>query len=312
MKVLVTGGFGMVGSAVQDIVDKMLNPNEFIFLSRQDGDLRNKEEVEHIFGEHNPDTVVHLGSYVAGLYGNKMNNYTMLMDNLKIHANVIESCKKFQVKKLINILSTCVFPDKGVVYPLTSDQILRGEPHESNSGYAYSKRFLFIGSELLSKETGMQVINLTPTNLYGFHDNYHLVKAHVIPALIHKCYLAKINSTNLHIKGDGNSRRQFVYASDFASIILNSIDLDGSANMVISPSTSDEITIKNLVELITKELEFQGEVIYDTEFSNGQVLKTSDSKEVLEHFPDFEFTMLESGLSDTIRYFVQNYETIRK
>lgn len=335
MKVLVTGGTGLVGKSIQELIG--ISENEFIFLSSEDCDLRHEEAVDTLFYEIKPDTVVHLAARVGGLYANMDSNYRMLIDNLKINTNILESCDKYKVKRLINILSTCIFPEdnqyNNLVYPLSSNQILNGKPHDSNSGYAHAKRILYVGSKSLTNTSDIQVINLIPTNLVGKNDNYHIHKSHVIPGLIHKTFIAKgnfdnnlcrstdsfssIGNTNckLIIKGSGEAKRQFLYANDFAKIILHFIDckLDKQCNsLIVSPPKEQEITIKQLVNKIVKEFDFKGRIIYDKDYPDGQHLKTTDSDELLEYIPDFKFTSLNIALKETIDYFIENYDTIRK
>lgn len=320
MIVLVTGGSGLVGKSIQGLVKSLeFNIDDYIFLSSSQCDLRKDEEVDKVFNEYKPDIVIHLASLVAGLYGNMDNNYRFLIDNIKINTNILECCNKYNVKRLINILSTCVFPEQNehnnLSYPLTSSQILNGRPHPSNSGYAHSKRILHIGSRLLTNTSDIEIVNLIPTNLYGKHDNYNLQKSHVIPGLIHKIYLAKKSNTNLVIKGTGKAKRQFVYVDDFAKIILHFVSrpLNKPFNSVIvCPSKDREITIKDLIDKLVSMFEFDGKIIYDSDYPDGQDIKTADSSELLEYIPDFTFVKLEDGLHKTINYFLQNYETLRK
>jgi GDP-L-fucose synthase len=174
------------------------------------------------------------------------------------------------------------------------------------------------GSELLSKTTGIEVVNITPTNLYGEYDNYHLQKSHVIPGLIHKCYLAKANAEAFVIKGSGKAKRQFVYTKDFAKIILHFVNRERNVskrkveNIIVSPNKESEITIKELADNIAKGFDFKGEIVYDTSYSDGQLSKTCDSSELLKSIPHFKFTSIEDGLQSTIKYFIENYESIRK
>lgn len=315
-RILVTGGSGLVGKAIEHL-EKYKN-QKWKYLSSKDVDLTIESDVLREFHNYKPTIVIHLASKVAGLYGNMENNYSMLVDNLKMHTNVLEACRKYNVSKLVNILSTCVFPDKDITYPLTSNQIMNGPPHPSNEGYAYSKRFLLTGSELLSKTTGIEVVNITPTNLYGEYDNYHLQKSHVIPGLIHKCYLAKANAEAFVIKGSGKAKRQFVYTKDFAKIILHFVNRERNVsnrkveNIIVSPNKESEITIKELADNIAKGFDFKGEIVYDTSYSDGQLSKTCDSSELLKSIPHFKFTSIEDGLQSTIKYFIDNYESIRK
>ena len=303
MKVLITGSNGLLGKSLQKIIQQNQDNNDYYFLTRKDCNLINSDEVYNTFEKINPDVVIHLASMVGGVYENMNNNYNMFINNVRINTNIVDACDRFKVKKLINILSSCVFPDKNVTYPLTADQIHNGPPHGSNSGYAFSKRILHFGSSLL-KETS--VINLIPTNLYGEHDNYIIEKAHVIPALIHKTYLAKKNNTELKINGTGNALRQFLFIDDLSSIIYNHINTEKiSGDFMISPQESHEISIKQIVNKIVNLLDFKGDIVYDTSASDGQLKKTTTSD------IDYNFTTIDAGLLFTINYFQTHYETLR-
>jgi len=200
-------------------------------------------------------------------------------------------------------------------YPLTSDQLHNGLPHESNIGYAYSKRILHLTGYLLSEESETQVINLTPTNLYGEYDNYNMKSSHVIPGLIHKTYLAKKEDTDLVVYGSGNAMRQFLYVDDLSKVILKFIDYETNKreiSCIVSPPESSEVSIKTLIETIKTKFGFDGKIIYDTNYSDGQLKKTTTNLELTEHFPDFAFTNLEKGLENVVEYFKKNFNIIRK
>jgi GDP-L-fucose synthase len=287
----------------------------WVFLSRKDGDLRDRDAVISLFEKYKPTMVVHLASHVGGVYDNMNNNYTYLMDNINTNCNIVEACKQFGVKRLVNILSTCIFPDLGVEYPLTSEQLHNGLPHFSNIGYAYSKRVLHVASKILSETTDTKVINIIPTNLYGKNDNYNLVSSHVIPAIIHKTYLAKYQHTPLEIKGSGKAIRQFLHAEDLARAIIEFLKLSFSNSeitCIVSPPESDEISIKNMVELVCKKFDYRGAVNCDLSCSDGQYKKTTTDTELKKWLPDFQFTPFESGLERAIDFFVKNYDTLRK
>lgn len=313
MKILVTGSSGLLGKSLQKIVSSKPNKNvTFYFLTRSDCDLTDMQAVKKIFMKIQPQIVIHLASMVGGVYENMNNNYNLFLQNTRINTNIIDACNSFKINKLINILSTCIFPDKEVTYPLTSDQIHNGAPHYSNIGYAYSKRILHIGSGLLPGilRGTTKVINIIPTNLYGENDNYNIEKAHVIPALIHKTYLAKINDTPLIINGSGNALRQFLYIDDLSNIIYNIArdDDDKSRDLIICPPESSEISIKSIVNKIINIFDFDGEVVYNSSQSDGQIKKTSQSN---EEFINYKFTDINIGLINTISYFINNYENLR-
>lgn len=313
MKVLVSGGSGLVGTSIKDLVSNTMHNDDYIFLKSTDCDLRNEFQVDELFRNIKPDIVVHLAAQVGGLYFNTNSNYKMLVNNIKINTNILECCEKYKVKRLINTLSTCVFGNN-LNYPLTSDQMYDKKPDNSNEGYSYSKRLLDTGSKLLTQCSDLKVVNLIPTNLFGANDNYNLYKGHVLPAIIHKTFIAKKNFQPLIIKGIGTSLRQFVLSDDLARIILHFIDckLEKQFNQLIVGPIENEISIKELVNKIVQIFEFNGEVIYDSNFSEGQYKKTVDDSELLAYIPYFKFTSLDVSLKKTIDYFIENYNTVRK
>jgi GDP-L-fucose synthase len=324
MRILVTGAYGMLGTSLRKIIEKdgscagILKDHLFYYLSSKECDLREIDKVESLFSKFKPQIVIHLASCVGGVYQNMNNNYTYLMDNTKMHLNILNCCEKYNVTLLINILSTCIFPKDNIDYPLTSDQLHNGLPHESNIGYAYSKRVLHLASHLLSqKKEEFKVINITPTNLYGENDNYNLQASHVIPGLIHKVYNAKKNNAPLEVYGSGLAVRQFLYSDDLASVILQFIELnvenENEISVIVSPPESDEISIKNLVETICDIYEFDTtNIIYNSLYSDGQYKKTTNDQEIKKYIPNFNFTPLKKGLTKTIDYFNNNYDTVRK
>lgn len=322
MRILVTGAYGMLGTSLQKMIKKESEKigdgkyHLFYYLSSKECDLRDIDKVESLFHKFQPQIVIHLASCVGGVYQNMNNNYNYLMDNTKMHLNILNCCEKYNVTRLINILSTCIFPKDNIEYPLTSDQLHNGLPHESNIGYAYSKRILHLGSHLLlQKNKDFKVINITPTNLYGDNDNFNLQASHVIPGLIHKVYNAKNDKTPLEVYGTGSAVRQFLYADDLASIILKFIELnvENEISVIVSPPEDEEISIKNLVETICNIYNFDmTNIIYNSSYSDGQYKKTTNDNELKKYIPDFKFTPLKKGLEDTIDYFNKNYNTVRK
>lgn len=322
-KILVTGSNGLVGKYLEEIINQrsMCIFYNIIYIQRNEVDLRDETQVLSIFKNIKPDIVIHLAASVGGLYFNMDNNYQIFMDNVKINGNILTACDKFNVSKLINVLSTCVFPDKQL--PETSESIFNehlnsknihdGKPHPSNEGYSYSKRLLEIGSRLLSEKGKLKVVNLIPTNLYGKYDNFNIKNGHVIPALIHKMYLAKRDNTQFNVLGSGLAKRQFVYAGDFAEIIIKFVNLDikkSNVSCIISPPSSDEVIITDIIDLLQGCFEFDNPIVYSGLSNNGQLKKTCNDYE-LKAFFDFKFTTLKNGLQKTTTFFIQNYPDLR-
>ena len=299
-KTLVTGGSGLVGSAISGT--KMKIGSSF--------DLRDSVITDNLFKDLEPQNVIHCAAKVGGLGGNMNMKGEFYYDNIMINTNVIESCRKHNVKKLVCFLSTCVFPDS-IDYPLTEKKIHLGEPHNSNYPYAYAKRMADIQIKAYREQYGLNYVCVIPTNIYGPNDNFNLKNGHVIPSLIHKCYLAKKSNTPFRVWGSGRPLREFIYSKDVAKLtdwVLNNYDEDEP----IILSTSEEISIFEVVNLIVKHMEFTGEVIWETDKPDGQFRKPSDNSKLLSYLPDFKFTSLDDGLKETIKWFLDNYKTCRK
>ena len=305
LKVLVTGGSGMVGSNLKDICP------DFKYLSSKECNLLDYTQTLNVFTEYQPECVIHLAAKVGGLYFNQTRNLQMFEDNMIMNMNVIKVCRVLGIKKFIGCLSTCVFPDK-VSYPITEDQLHNGPPHPSNEGYSHSKRMLEFMCRQMNQKEEYNYTCITPTNVYGKFDNFAPKQAHVIPDLIHKCYLAKLNKTPFVIRGTGSALRQFIYAKDLALILKTLIYTKKKYNNVIcTPPPSSEVSIKFIGKLICNLFNYHN-MVYDTSFSDGQLRKTVDNKELMKIIPDMKFTDMLIGLMDTIQWVNNNYDNIRK
>jgi len=303
-KTLITGGNGLVGS--QFIGDN------YIRICSDKCDLRNTNNTEHTFWEIHKDLdgVIHTAAKVGGVGGNMNYKGEFFYDNIMINTNVIESCRKFGIEKLVCFLSTCVFPDN-VEYPLTEKKIHLGPPHTSNDAYAYSKRMADIQIRAYREQYGLNYKSVIPTNIYGPNDNFDLDNGHVIPSLIHKCFLARENNTDFTVWGSGRPLREFIFSKDVVELtewVLHNYNEDEP----IILSTSDEVSIKDVVDIIVELLNFKGKVIFDTSKPEGQFRKPSDNSKIKNYLPDFKFNPLYNGLKETIEWFESNYPNIRK
>jgi GDP-L-fucose synthase len=300
MKILITGGGGMVGSAMQSPLK----------LTREYCDLTNPKQTTGLFKAIRPDGVIHCAGKVGGVGGNMNYKGEYFYDNLMINTNVIEAARQAGVKHLVAFLSTCVFPDD-VQYPLTIDQIHKGEPHFSNYPYAYAKRMADVQIRAYREQYGLNYTSIIPSNIYGPNDNFSLEHGHVMPMLIHKLYLAKQNKTDFVVWGTGKPLREFIYSKDIAKIaewIL--ANYKGEEPLIVSGD--EEISIKDLVGLLVDEFKFKGKVIFDSTKPDGQFKKPSDNSKIKELIPDFKYTPFEQGIKETVNWFIENYETARK
>jgi GDP-L-fucose synthase len=190
-------------------------------------------------------------------------------------------------------------------------KIHQGEPHFSNAPYAYAKRMADVQIQAYNKQYGTKYFSVIPCNVYGPKDNYHIENGHVIPTLIHKCYLAKQNNTVFEVWGDGTPLREFIYSEDVATIIDLLIEkYDGIDPVIIS--NPEEYTIKQVVDLIVEYVGFTGEVKWLTDKPNGQYRKPSSNDRLKSIIGDYNFTTLEIGLKKAVEFFILNYPNVRK
>ncbi|MCX6800151.1 MAG: NAD-dependent epimerase/dehydratase family protein, partial [Candidatus Falkowbacteria bacterium] len=186
-----------------------------------------------------------------GIGGNSAHPGQYFLDNIRINTNVLDAARQVGVEKLVSFMSTCIFPND-CTYPLNEKDLHKGDPHPSNFGYAYAKRMLDIQNRAYHKEYDCNFVSVIPTNVYGPYDNYSIENGHVLPALIHKIYLAKKNETPFVVWGSGEPLREFVYSQDIAKLSLWALDNYNEESPIIFTS-GIENSIKDAVYLIAKK-----------------------------------------------------------
>lgn len=315
--VLVTGGSGLIGHALQKVIQhdqtNRINKHEkWIFLSSKDGDLRDPSQCEQIFQLHHPTYVIHLAAFVGGLFRNLTQPVDFWHNNIAMDENVIKCSYQYQVKKVISCLSTCIFPDR-TSYPIDETMIHNGPPHPSNEAYAYAKRMIDVVNRAYAQQYNCAFTSVIPTNIYGPYDNFHLQDSHVIPGLIHKIHLAQQNNTAFVVAGTGAPLRQFIYSEDLARLILWVLrHYDSPEPIILSVDETDEVSIKQVVEYIVDAFHYTGKVEHDLSKSDGQYKKTASNKKLRSLLPGFEFTPLKQGIQQTVQWFQENPQLIRK
>jgi len=303
---LVTGGTGMVGNAIKDLLSK----NKTVFLSSNMCDLRNKISTQHLFNSVRPTHVIHLAAKVGGVKANYDYLGEFYYDNIRINTNVLEAARKVKVKKMVSLMSTCIYPDN-VSYPLTEDQIHNGEPHYTNFAYAYAKRMLDVQSRAYREQYGCNFITAVPNNLYGPYDNFDLKDSHVIPALIRKIWEAKLNKSEVVIWGDGTPLREFTYSKDIAKALLFLLD-NYDDKHPINIGNTEEYSIASLVENLCSLFGFRGDVVWDTSKMSGQHKKPSSNQKFIDlGWDPNNYTSLEEGLKETCKWFRIRYPKVR-
>lgn len=305
MKVLITGASGMIGTAVREVLP------EAAFVSSRNFDLRKTQDAERMYRYYEPDYMIHLAAKVGGVKANTDYIADFYRENILINTNVLEMAKKYKVKKVVSVLSTCVYPDKVTQYPLTEEQLHLGEPHPSNYGYAYAKRMLEVQSRAYRDQYGCDFVCAIPNNLYGENDNFHLQEGHVIPALIRKFHEAKNNSTPVEIWGDGSPLREFTYSLDMAKILVYILGKQDTPPLLNIGNTT-ESQISDVANIIAEIFDYKGEIVYNTDMPSGQKRKPSSNQKLLQlGWKKESYTSLKDGLKKVCKWFIMNYPNVR-
>ena len=249
---------------------------------------------------------------VGGLFKNMNFKVEMYEKNSLINYNVLKCCHDFHVKKVISCLSTCIFPDK-TTYPINEEMLHNGPPHHSNDAYAYAKRMLEVHSKAYQSQYGDNFVCIIPTNIYGEHDNYSLEDGHVIPALIHRCYLNKKNNEDFVVKGTGRPLRQFIYSEDLAKLTMWVLEkYEEKDSIILSVSEKDEVSIEDVARQIAKCYDYEDRIVFDDSFSDGQYKKTADNTKLISLIGEYQFTGIEDGIKKSVEWFVENFENSRR
>jgi len=300
-----------VGRGVQEVA-KEYKEDKWVFCGSKDGDLRDYAATKALFEKHKPTHILHLAAFVGGLFRNMKYPVDFWNDNVAMNNNVLKCAHECNVPKVVSCLSTCIFPDK-TSYPIDETMVHSGPPHDSNFAYAYAKRMIDIQNKAYHQQHGRMFTSVIPTNVYGPHDNFNLEDAHVIPALMHKCKLAQDNGGEMKCFGTGKPLRQFIYSIDLARLMVWSLfNYNEVDPLILSCDEKDEVSIKDVVEMIVAAMDFKGKVTWMTDKADGQYKKTASNAKLRKLNPDFKLTSMKDGLTQTVKWFKENFDTCRK
>ena len=287
--ILVTGGSGLVGQHLQDILP------DATYISSTDYDLTDLQQVRDMMNEYQPTSVIHLAARVGGIVDNINYPVDYLEENVLMNTNVLKACHEFDVEKVIAILSTCVYPDVVDIYPMKEEDLFNGPPTPTNFSYGFAKRCMAAHIDSYRKQYDKKWSYLIPCNLYGEYDKYEEHHSHFLSALIKKIYEAK---DEIQVWGTGKPLRQFMYAGDLAKVIKYIIENNIVDNFNVAPDyvySIDEMTKMGIEACDKKHLK----ITYDDTKPDGQYRKDVDSSKLLSVLKDFEFISLEDGIRKT-------------
>lgn len=313
-KVMVTGGTGLVGRAIKNrILEDKPTEEEWIFLGSKEADLSDRDQTKAVFAKYQPTHVIHLAAMVGGLFHNMAHNLDFLRTNLLINDNVLHTSYECGVKKVVSCLSTCIFPDK-TSYPIDETMVHNGPPNDTNFGYSYAKRLIDVQNRGYHEQYKLNYTSVIPCNVFGPHDNFHLDHAHVIPALMRKVHAAKVeNKPTVQVLGTGKPLRQFIYSKDLGKLIIWVLrEYPEVQPIILSVGEEDEVSIKDAAVAIKEAFGYEGELVFDVNAADGQFKKTASNAKLRRYLPDFQFTPFSQAIKETVEWYNENYETIRK
>lgn len=302
--VIVTGGAGFLGKAV--VRDLKAKGCKKIFVPRsKEYDLRKTSAIRKMILKVKPDMIIHLAASVGGIGANRENPGKFFYDNLIMGVELIEQSRLLGVKKFVAIGTICAYP-KFLPIPFKEDDLWNGYPEETNAPYGLAKKMLLVQSQAYRQQYGFNSIYLLPVNLYGPEDNFSPSSSHVIPALIKKCLDAKAaGDKSITVWGTGKATREFLYVDDASRGIIMAAEKYNKSEPV-NIGAGFEISIKDLVTMITVLTGYKGEIVWDTTKPDGQPRRCLDTARAYKEFGFKAKANFTQGLKKTIAWYIKN------
>ncbi len=301
-KIWVAGHKGMVGSAITRKLEK--ENCSLLKVNKDELNLLDQKSTENWVEKNRPEIVILAAAKVGGIKYNMNNQTAFLYENLTIQNNVIFSANKFNVKKFIFIGSSCIYP-KETPQPIKEEALMNGPLEKTNEGYALAKIAGLKLCKYINEEFNKQFISVMPCNLYGVNDSFDPENSHVLGALLRKIYNAKINGKKkIQVWGTGKPRREFLYIDDLADGVFFLLK-NYNSSAPINIGTSKDISVTELAMKISKVLNYEIEIEYDTSMPDGTYLKRLDTSKINKLGWQAN-TSLEDGIKKTLNYCIEN------
>lgn len=307
-KIFVAGHRGLVGSAIVRSLERQGYKN-IVKRTHKELDLMNQAAVYKFFEEEKPDAVVLAAAKVGGINANQLAPASFAYENMQIQCNVINASHENNVKKLLFLGSSCIYP-RMAPQPIPEDALLTGPLEQTNEGYAIAKISGLKMCQYYKRQYGDDFISCMPTNLYGPYDNYDLSGSHVMPAMIRKFHDAKVNNLpSVELWGTGSPLREFLYVDDMADACVFLLE-NYSGEQHVNIGTGKEVTIKYLAELVKKTVGYEGEIVWNSDMPDGTPRKLCDVSKL--HSLGFMHKIeLEEGVKLAYEWFKENVDTAR-
>ena len=304
-KIYIAGHNGMVGSACKKALESKGYKN-IIGFSSKELDLRDQRAVFEMLEREKPVAIVDAAAKVGGILANCTQPYEFLLDNMLIQNNLIKAAHELDIKKFIFLGSSCIYP-KMAPQPLKEEFLLTGPLEETNQWYAIAKISGVKLIEALREQYNRDYVSLMPANLYGPGDNYNLNTSHVLPAMLRKFHEAKENKhKEVLLWGSGTPKREFLHVDDLANAVVFVLE-NKLERSIYNVGSGNEISIKELAELIQKLIGHRGNVSWDISKPDGTPRKLMDSSKLKLSGWKFRNT-LEKGIKNTYTNYLSNFE----
>lgn len=302
--ILVTGGAGFLGRQVIDqLTQNGADPDKITVPRSHDSDLRIMEVCQQVVQQQ--DIIIHLAAHVGGIGLNQEKPAELFYDNLMMGTQLIHAAYQASVQKFVCVGTICAYP-KFTPVPFKEDDLWNGYPEETNAPYGIAKKALLVQLQSYRQQYNFNGIYLLPVNLYGPEDNFDPSSSHVIPALIRKVHEAQEQGAQeLVVWGDGTPSREFLYSTDAARGIVMAAQSYHKSDPV-NLGTGDEITIRDLIELICELMGFEGKLVWDTDKPNGQPRRCLDTELAKKEFGFTAEVGFKEGLQKTIAWYREN------
>jgi len=303
-RICVTGGAGFLGSFLLEAL-KQRGAQDVFVPTIEEYDLVNLQDILRMLDKSQPDILIHLAALAGGIGANRLRPADFFYINLMMGVQLMHTAWMRGVKKFVAIGTVCAYP-KFTPVPFKEENLWEGYPEETNAPYGLAKKMLLVQAQAYREQYGYNSIYLLPVNLYGPRDNFNLETSHVIPALVRKCLEAQERGEEeIVLWGDGSPTREFLYAGDAADGILAATEFYNGSEPV-NIGSGQEISIKDLAELIARLTGFGGSIVWDTSKPNGQPRRALDTQRAAEYFGWRAHTSFEEGLRQTIDWYRKN------